>query len=269
MDTNKQLRTEEFIAYDLALITGSKYKGILKVAANAMSVIPWVGSVIAAGNVIHSEKEQGQINQLFHEWLYTHKVKMDSLYQDLSSLTECIDKVESDLSSRIDSEEYLSLVRKSFRSWDQAETNEKRKYIINLIKNAATTSVCQDDHVRLFNEWIDKYHEIHFMVVKAVVNTNGINRRDIWLSFSDNIPKEDSSDADLFKLVIRDLSTGGVIRQTRRKNHQGQFIKDSTQPSRRSNTLESAFERTKSYELTELGQQFVHYTMNEVIVRLE
>ncbi len=31
---------------------------------------------------------------------------------------------------------------------------------------------------------------------------------------------------------------------------------------------ESAFEDTKPYVLTELGKQFVHYTMNEVVPRI-
>jgi hypothetical protein len=33
--------------------------------------------------------------------------------------------------------------------------------------------------------------------------------------------------------------------------------------------MESAFEDTKQYVLTELGKQFVHYTMNELVTRLE
>jgi len=33
--------------------------------------------------------------------------------------------------------------------------------------------------------------------------------------------------------------------------------------------MESAFEDTKPYVLTELGKQFVHYTMSEVVGRLE
>ena len=32
--------------------------------------------------------------------------------------------------------------------------------------------------------------------------------------------------------------------------------------------MESAFEQTKPYVLTELGKQFVHYTMNEVVTRV-
>ena len=50
----------------------------------------------------------------------------------------------------------------------------------------------------------------------------------------------------------------------------GQFLR-RRQPSRNgpsSNTMESAFEDSKPYVLTELGKQFVHYTMSEVVQRL-
>jgi hypothetical protein len=33
--------------------------------------------------------------------------------------------------------------------------------------------------------------------------------------------------------------------------------------------MDSAFEDTKPYVLTELGKQFVHYTMNELVRRIE
>ena len=33
-------------------------------------------------------------------------------------------------------------------------------------------------------------------------------------------------------------------------------------------TMKSAFDDLEQYELTELGKQFVHYTMNEVVTRI-
>jgi hypothetical protein len=32
--------------------------------------------------------------------------------------------------------------------------------------------------------------------------------------------------------------------------------------------MKSAFDDSEQYELTELGRQFVHYTMNEVVPRI-
>ena len=86
------------------------------------------------------------------------------------------------------------------------------------------------------------------------------------------LPRDDSAEADLFKLLIRDLSTGSVIRQYRETNHHGEFLaakKKATRKGQASSTLESAFERTKEYVLTDLGSQFVHYTMNEVTTKIE
>jgi hypothetical protein len=93
----------------------------------------------------------------------------------------------------------------------------------------------------------------------------------IWDSIYGEIPKEDSPEADLFKLLIRDLNIGGVIRQERETNQYGQFLRKRPGGRRgpTSSTMESAFEDTKPYVLTGLGQQFVHYIMNEVVQRIE
>jgi len=70
------------------------------------------------------------------------------------------------MDERIESEEYLDLVRKPFRSWDHADTDEKRRYIGNLISNAAGTRLCSDDVMRLFIDWLNAYHDAHFAVIR-------------------------------------------------------------------------------------------------------
>jgi hypothetical protein len=72
-------------------------------------------------------------------------------------------------------------------------------------------------------------------------------------------------------MLIRDLSTGGVIRQPREADPRGRFIKRRRPPRRvaGSKTMESAFEDTKTYVLTGLGAQFVHYAMTELVGRLD
>jgi hypothetical protein len=91
----------------------------------------------------------------------------------------------------------------------------------------------------------------------------------MWQELNGVEVREDSLEADLFKLLVRDLSTGSVIRQHRQTDYAGNFIKRpqrrSTMPSR---TFKSAFDDQESYELTELGKQFVHYTMNEVVPQI-
>lgn len=265
-------RTEEFISHDLSVLKKKdKWQRYCRVIANAMSAIPWIGTMFAAGSAAHGEKEQGKVNELHEEWLKVHKVKVEHLMLALDDVASRLESVHGDNEERIQSEEYLGLVRRAFRSWDEAETQEKREYVINLISNAAVSHLCPDDQVRLFNDWLDKYHEIHFKVIRSIYQSPGVTRLGIWQSVSNVVPREDSAEADLFRLLIRDLSTGGVIRQYRETTYDGRFIKKTTKGRNRgtsSGTMESAFEDSKQYQLTELGDQFVHYTMNQVVKRI-
>lgn len=127
-----------------------------------------------------------------------------------------------------------------------------------------------DDLVRLFLDWIDRYHEIHFSVIRVIYQNPGATRYQIWQEVHGEVPRENSSEADLFRLLIYDLSTGRVIRQHRPTDYQGNFIKkkNTGRRSPSSNVMKSAFSNEDPYELTELGKQFVHYTMNEVVPRV-
>ena len=60
------------------------------------------------------------------------------------------------------------------------------------------------------------------------------------------------------------------MRQHRPTDGQGNFLKQSTRGRRRNSSphLKSAFDDGKPYELTELGKQFVHYTMNEIVPKI-
>ena len=270
--TDLVVRSEEFISYDLALLKDKgKWKKYARVVANAMSAIPWVGTILSAGASVHGEKEQTKVNELYEEWLKVHQQKVGDLIMSLDEVAGRLESVHDDYEARIQSEEYLSLVRRAFRSWDESETDEKRDYIVNLISNAAASHLCPDDLIRLFNDWLDKYHETHFKVIRAIYQNPGVTRLGIWNSVSDVVPRDDSAEADLFRLLIHDLSVGRVIRQYRETTYDGQFMKKSTRGKSRSSgssTMESAFENTKPYQLTELGSQFVHYTMNQVVKRI-
>lgn len=249
-----------------------KWKKYARIVANAMSAIPWIGTILSSGASIHGEKEQGKVNELYEEWLKVHKKKVGDLMISLDEVAGRLDSVHDNYEERIQSEEYLALVRRAFRSWDEAETQEKRAYVVNLISNAAASNLCPDDLIRLFNDWLDKYHETHFRVIRSIYQNPGITRLGIWQSVSDTIPRDDSAEADLYRLLIHDLSTGRVIRQFRQTTYDGQFVKQSARGKSRkssSSTMESAFENTKEYQLTELGSQFVHYTMNQVVKRIE
>jgi hypothetical protein len=122
---------------------------------------------------------------------------------------------DEDTFKRIESPDYQSILKKSFRDWAGAESDDKRILLRNLLANAAAIRLCDDDVVRLFLEWIKTYSELHFAVIGKIYNAAGITRAEIWRSLGKPAMREDSAEADLFKLLIRDLSTGGIARQHR------------------------------------------------------
>ena len=238
----------------------------------AFGGIPWVGAVIAAASSYRASENTSRTEDLMTQWLKEHEGKFEELKATLEQMFARFDSLGRDIHTRIESTEYLSLVRKSFRQWDEAETQEKRGLIVKLITHAAGTRICSDDILRLFLDWMAQYHEAHFAVIKEIFKNPGVTRYDIWIAvYGEAVPREDAPEADLYRMLIRDLSTGGVIRQARETDAEGRFRKKTTAPRRmsRSSTMESSFEDTKQYVLTGLGGQFVHYTMTELVTRIE
>lgn len=240
-------------------------------ALAALGSIPWIGGFIGAIAAYKNEGSNIKLNALQTKWLEEHHKKLEQLNQTLNTIAQRFENLGDDINERLDSEDYLDLVRKSFRVWNEADTEEKRKLVSNMITNAVSVKLCSDDIIRLFIDWLNNYHEIHFHVMRIIYQEPGVTRYDIWTTLYINIPREDSAEADLYRMLIRDLSTGGVIRQARNTTEDGRFLKQrqTSTVKKASSTMESAFENTKQYVLTELGKQFVHYTMNEVVTKLE
>jgi hypothetical protein len=84
--------------------------------------------------------------------------------------------------------------------------------------------------------------------------------------------REDSAVADLFRLLFRDLSTGGIIRQHREVDYAGNFVRKTparkTAPAFGLQATKSAFDDQENYELTQLGAQFVHYAMTDLPIKI-
>lgn len=232
--------------------------------------IPFVGGGLSAIAGCWSEKEQDKANKFYEHWLSMLEDELREKYKTVIEIMARLDLQDKKIIGRIESQEYQSLMRKAFRDWSGAESEEKRIFIRNILSNTAVTDLVSDDVIKLFIDWIDLYSEFHFKVISAIYNTNGITRAGIWARMNKPRVREDSADADLFKLLIRDLSTGGVIRQFRQVDYEGRYLKTGKpSTSNASNTIESAFDDKKSYELTQLGKQFVHYAMSDLPPKIE
>lgn len=251
-------------------IFGGKYiRGALNAVGGA---IPFAGGILSAISGAWSESEQERVNSFFRHWLKMMEAEMEEKQQTVIEIMQRLDMHEQKIADRVLSQEYQSLMRKGFRDWAGSESEDKRILIRNVLSNAASSSIVSDDVIRLFMEWIRVYSELHFSVIGRIYNNSGITRGDVWIALGKAPVREDSAEADLFRLLFRDLSTGGLIRQHRETDSAGNFIKRQQRRADHargvSRGMKSAFDEQDEYELTQLGQQFVHYAMTELPLKL-
>ena len=267
---NIDQEADDFLHAELSKSSTSERRTLLqKFVLAALGSIPWIGGFLSAVAAFKAEEGARNSDRLHTQWLEEHAHKLADLRATLDHILGRFNDLGASIDERIQNPEYLHLVRRAFHVWDDASTEQKRRYLGNILVNAAGTRICSDDVVRLFLDWMNSYHESHFAVIRQISQNPAITRHEIWEAVYGDTPREDSAEADLFKMLIRDLSTGGVIRQARETNEMGEFLRRRRTAVRRPvTTMESAFEDTKPYVLTELGKQFVHYAMNEVVKRV-
>jgi hypothetical protein len=200
---------------------GGKAGGAARFALNtAAGAIPFVGGIPA-------EREQARINDFLKHLADMLAAEMKEKTQTILELTARIDMQVEKTAERIRSEEYQSLLRKAFRDWAGTESEEKRVLVRNPLSNAAASTLASDDAVKLFLQWIKDYSELHFAIVGAVYNSVGITRGGVWEKLDRRPVREDSSDAE-FRLMFRDLSTGGLVRQHSETHWQSNFLSKPT-----------------------------------------
>jgi len=246
-------------------------RGALQVIGGA---VPFAGGLLSAAAGAWSEGEQERVNKFFKHWITMLEDEIREKEKTILEIMARLDIHDEKITKRLESKEYQSLLKKTFREWSGAESEEKRQYIRNILANAAASILTSDDVVRLFIDWLKTYSEMHFQVIAAIYNENGISRGAIWRKIGKAPVREDSADAGLYRLLIRDLSMGGIIRQHRQKDAYGNFY---TKPAQKRTTsghagpkpMESAFDEEDLYELSELGQQFVHYAMTDLPLKIE
>lgn len=230
--------------------------------------LPLLGGVLSAAASAWSEQEQEAINKFFKQWLDMLEDELREKAQTILEIAQRVDLHDEEIAKRVSSSEYQALLRKAFREWAAAESEAKRMLVRNILASAAASRVVSDDVVRMFLDWLRTFSELHFEVIGKVYNNAGITRGGIWRAIGRQRTREDAAEADLFKLLIRDLSMGSIIRQHRETDYHGNFIPARRGPARPRGSgpppPTSAFDDEDPYELTQLGQQFVHYAMTDI-----
>jgi hypothetical protein len=249
----------------------------IRAGINAVSgAIPLAGGFFSAAASVWSEAEQERAMDVLRAWLQMMEDELREKQRTMLDVMARLDMHDEEIAARVRSDEYQSLLKKAFRNWAGTESRKKQEYIRNILTNAAATRLVSDEVVFLFMDWLQDYSEFHFTVIAELYKREGSTRGDIWRNLGREPVREDSADADLFKLLIRDLSTGGIIRQHRETDYYGNFI---TRPTPRTGprprgsgggvkVAKSAFDDEERYELTALGKQFVHYAMTELTLKL-
>ena len=241
-------------------------RGALQVAG----VIPFAGGVFSAAAGAWSEREQERINKFIHAYLAMMREQLREQDRTFAEIVERVDLQDEKIEERVSSAEFQALIRKAFRNWSGAESERKRELVRNILCNASSSDLASFDVLNLFLDWLHKYSELHFAVMAYIANNAGSTRGEIWARIGKGRSREDSADADLFKLFFHDLTTGYVIRQHRDVDALGNFIpKEKRKPVKGAGRqYVSAFDDQQTYELTALGRQFVHYAMTEVPVKI-
>lgn len=257
---------------EVANALGSSGSALARFLLSAIGgTLPFVGGAVGAASGAWGEREQTRINELLNAWLKLQEQELHEIGVTLLEVIMRIDSLDEEVRTRVESPEYVALVRRALRSWPAAESEDKRRLIRNLLANAAACKLTSDDVLKLFIDWIGKFSETHFKVIKILYQHPRSTRLEIWRELHGERVREDSAEADLFKLIMHEWSMGHVIRQERETDDAGRFLRASTsRPQRgtRSPYLKTAFDDDKAYVLTELGTQFVHYTMNEIVPRI-
>jgi hypothetical protein len=247
-------------------------RGALNVASG---VLPFAGGLLAAAAGAWSEREQDRINKFIEHWLQMLAAEMREKERTIVEIMARLDMRDEKVSERVESPEYQAILRKAFRDWAGTESETKRVYVRNILANAAASTLTSDDVVKLFLQWIRDYSEFHFEVIGAIYNNAGITRGGVWRRLSRPDVREDSAEADLFRVLFRDLSTGGIVRQHRETDYAGNFLakpsgrRGPPTPKGVTRVMKSSFDAEEQYELTALGQQFVHYAMTDLPPKLQ
>lgn len=244
---------------------------VAKVVLSALGGVPVVGSLIGAAGTAWSEYDQWKFQKLLLNWLKLQEEEINEVGQTLAEVMLLVDQTDEMVNQRMQSPDYLSIVKRCLRDWNATESEEKRVYIRNLLVNAAAAEqLCSDDVIKMFIKWIDTYNETHFKIIKEIYRDPGVTRYEIWMRMYGSKVREDSAEADLFKLLIYELSLGMIIRQHREKDALGNYLKQQIkQASPGDRIMKSAFDDKKEYYLTDLGCWFVHYAMNEEAKKID
>ncbi len=105
---------------------------VAKYSRNALQAIggaiPFAGGVFSAIAGAWSEGEQEKVNRFFEHWVHMLKDELKEKEETIMQIMARLNLQDEAISKRVESKEYQSLVKKTFREWAGAESEDKRIY---------------------------------------------------------------------------------------------------------------------------------------------
>ena len=121
---------------------------------DASGAVPLVGGILSAIAGAWSENEQAKVNRFFEQWVRMLEEEIREKEATVIEIMARLNLQDEKIATRVESREFQSLVKKTFRDWAGAESEDKRVLIRNVLSNAAASTVSSDDVVRMFNQVI-------------------------------------------------------------------------------------------------------------------
>src|SRR5271170_5869784 len=90
--------------------------------------VPFAGGLLSAAAGAWPEHEQAKVNQFFTAWLKMLEDEIKEKEQTILEIMARLDMHNEETTRRIESKEYQSLLKKTFREWSGAESEDKRAY---------------------------------------------------------------------------------------------------------------------------------------------
>src|SRR5262249_29669523 len=99
---------------------------------SASGLIPFAGGVLSAASSAWSDHEQEKVNSFFQHWLKMLSDEMKEKEQTIVEIAARLDLQDEKIDQRINSPQYQSVLKKAFREWAAAESEDKRKLARNI-----------------------------------------------------------------------------------------------------------------------------------------
>ena len=101
--------------------TSKVIRGALQVIGGA---VPFAGGLLSAAAGAWSENEQERVNKFFRHWIKMLEDEIKEKERTILEIMARLDIHDEEIAKRLESSEYQSLLKKTFREWSGAESEE-------------------------------------------------------------------------------------------------------------------------------------------------